>query len=107
MGYVVTICTGSGVVARAGILDGKKATTNKIRFEFTEALRPQVNWVRQARWVVDGNIWTSSGISAGIDVTLAFIEKHYGRDLALEIAKYLEYEWHQDADRDPFYQPSE
>lgn len=107
VGYVVTICTGSGVIARAGILDGRKATTNKIRFESMEALRPQVEWVRKARWVVDGNIWTSSGISAGIDVTLAFIEKHYGREVALEIAKNLEYEWHEDADRDPFYRPSE
>lgn len=107
VGFVITICTGSGVIARAGILDGKRATTNKMRFGSTAALRPQVQWVRQARWVVDGNIWTSSGISAGIDVTLAFVEKHYGRQLALEIARVLEYEWHEDADRDPFYRGEE
>lgn len=104
--YVVTICTGSAVLARTGVLDGRRATTNKIRFESTAASRPQVEWVRKARWVVDGNVWTSSGISAGIDVTLAFIQEHYGRETALETARVLEYEWHEDADRDPFYQPS-
>ncbi|KAK2761643.1 hypothetical protein FQN54_001471 [Arachnomyces sp. PD_36] len=107
LGYLVTVCTGSEVFARTGLLDGRRATTNKMRFESVEALRPQVEWVRKARWVVDGNIWTSSGISAGIDVTLAFFEKHYGRERALEIARVLEYEWHQDADRDPFYRPAE
>lgn len=56
-----------------------------------------MEWVRKARWVVDGNIWSSSGISEGIDVMLAFIEKHYGRKMALEIERRLEYEWHEDA----------
>jgi len=66
------------------------------------ALGPKVKWVPQARWVVDGNIWSSSGISAGIDVTLAFIEKIYGKDNATSVANLMEYERHTDPNWDPF-----
>jgi transcriptional regulator GlxA family with amidase domain len=103
--YLVTVCSGSSVAARAGILDGKKATTNKMRFQSIAAERPQVNWVRKARWVVDGNIWTSSGVSAGIDTILAFIEAMYGRESAVTTARIMEYAWHDDATNDPFALP--
>lgn len=56
----------------------------------------------KARWVVDGNVWTSSGVSAGIDATLAFIEEVYGREEASSIADLMEYERHADASWDPF-----
>ncbi|KAL2374161.1 DJ-1/PfpI family protein, variant 3 [Blastomyces gilchristii SLH14081] len=100
--YLLTVCTGSYVAAQAGILDGKKATTNKIRFDLVAAKAPQVNWVRQARWVVDGNIWTSSGVSAGMDEMLAFVQEVYGRKLAVKVATILEYNWHEDSTTDPF-----
>ncbi len=100
--YAITVCTGSGVLARTGFLDGKKATTNKFRFDITAALGPKVDWIKQARWVVDGNIWTSAGISAGIDVTLAFIEKIYGREVVDSVANAMEYERHEDSTWDPF-----
>lgn len=100
--YLIAVCTGSGVVAMAGILDGKRATTNKNRFQVTAAYGPKVEWIWHARWVVDGNIWTSAGISAGIDVTLAFLEKTYGRELATTITNSLEYDRHENSDWDPF-----
>jgi len=100
--YLVTVCTGSALVARTSLLDGRQATTNKRAFKATAALRPQVKWVAQARWVVDGNIWTSSGVSAGIDVTLAFIGDVYGRDVADMISDFLEYERHTDSAWDPY-----
>ena len=100
--YLVTVCTGAGIAARAGVLDGKRATTNKASWADTVALGPKVDWVRRARWTVDGNIWTSSGISAGIDVTLAFIQHVHGDDVATGLANLMEYEWHRDADWDPF-----
>jgi putative intracellular protease/amidase len=60
--YLVTVCTGAYVAARAGLLDGKSATTNKAAYNSLTPLQPNVNWVPHARWVVDGNIWTSSGM---------------------------------------------
>lgn len=100
--YLITVCTGAGLAARAGVLDGKRATTNKLSWDATVALRPEVKWVHQARWVVDGNIWTSSGISAGIDVTFAWIEDVYGRDIAQAIADRMEYSRETDSSHDPF-----
>ncbi|TFK34005.1 DJ-1/PfpI family protein [Crucibulum laeve] len=100
--YLFTVCTGSGIAARAGVLDGKQATTNKMEWEKTIALRPQVTWITHARWVVDGNIWTSSGVSAGMDAMLAFIAEIYGKGHAEKISNYLEYKRHEDSKWDPF-----
>ncbi|PGG96440.1 hypothetical protein AJ79_09592 [Helicocarpus griseus UAMH5409] len=102
--YLLTVCTGSSVAARAGILDGKNATTNKLRFQDISKANPQVQWKQRARWVVDGNIWTSSGISAGIDNMLAFVEHAYNRTTAKTMAKVLEYEWNENSEDDPFWQ---
>ncbi|KAJ0417298.1 class I glutamine amidotransferase-like protein [Aspergillus carlsbadensis] len=100
--YLLTVCTGSALVAKSGILDGRRATTNKASWSSMTLYGPNVEWVPKARWVVDGNIWTSSGISAGIDATMAFIEHLYGADNATEIANIMEYERHTDPDWDPF-----
>lgn len=100
--YLITVCTGAGLAARASVLDGKRATTNKLAWESTTALRPQVDWIHRARWVNDGNIWTSSGISAGIDVTFAWIAHVYGADVAKNIADRMEYTRVTDPDNDPF-----
>ncbi|KAJ6529622.1 hypothetical protein B0H19DRAFT_968267, partial [Mycena capillaripes] len=55
-------------LALAGVLTGKRATTNKSFYRTIVALMPKdINWVPEARWVVDGNVWTSSGVSAGDD----------------------------------------
>jgi transcriptional regulator GlxA family with amidase domain len=100
--YLITVCTGAGLAAQSGVLDGKKATTNKASWASTVKLGPKVHWVSHARWTVDGNIWTSSGISASIDVTLAFIDKVYGSNVAKELAYTMEYERHEDPSWDPF-----
>jgi transcriptional regulator GlxA family with amidase domain len=100
--YIITVCTGSGILARTGHLDGKRATTNKNRWDLTTAMGPKVQWVKKARWVVDSNIWTSAGISAGIDVTLAFIKNLYGREVVDLVSNTMEYERHEDSSWDPF-----
>jgi putative intracellular protease/amidase len=99
---VASICTGSGVLAKAGILDGKKATSNKRAFDWAASQGPQVNWIRQARWVEDGNVFTSSGVTAGMDMTLGIIQRIFGRPKSLEIARGAEYTWHEDRNVDPF-----
>ncbi|KAI9149900.1 Isonitrile hydratase 6 [Paramyrothecium foliicola] len=100
--YLITVCTGSGLAARAGVLDGKRATTNKLLWDETVALGPRVDWIYKARWVQDGNVWTSSGISAGIDVTFAWIEDVYGQDVAKAIADRMEYTRVTDPNNDVF-----
>lgn len=100
--YLITVCTGAGIAARSGIMDGRKATTNKAAWNATTHLRPQVLWQKEARWVVDGNIWSSSGVSAGIDVTLAWISHVYGDTQAQKIANGMEYIRHTNASDDPF-----
>ena len=100
--YLISVCNGSGLLARAGVLDSKRATTNKELFAKTAALGPKTQWVTHARWVTDGNIWTSSGVSAGIDVTLAWIEEVFGKELATVVANGMEYERHLDSSNDPF-----
>ncbi|EAW13672.1 DJ-1/PfpI family protein [Aspergillus clavatus NRRL 1] len=96
--HVISICNGAGVVARAGVLDGKRATTNKMLWTKTTALRSEVEWVKEARWVRDGEVWTSSGVSAGIDVALAFVREVYGRNVAGGIAREIEYVWDEEDD---------
>lgn len=61
--YLITVCTGAGLAAKSGVLDGRRATTNKSAWSTVTAWGPNVDWVRQARWVVDGNIWTAAGVS--------------------------------------------
>lgn len=104
--YLITVCTGAGIAARAGVLDGRRATTNKLAWHETTALGPRVHWVYRARWVDDGSVWTSSGVSAGIDVTMAWIEAVYGSEAATTVAKRMEYRRVLDADDDPFADPN-
>ena len=63
---------------------------------------PRVHWKREARWVDDGDLVTSSGVSAGIDMALSVIARIHGRDMALSAARNMEYVWHEDAENDPF-----
>jgi transcriptional regulator GlxA family with amidase domain len=97
-----TVCTGSALLARTGLLDGRPATSNKLAWDWVVQQGPRVKWRRQARWVDDGDIVTSSGVSAGIDMALSLIARLHGRDMALASARNMEYRWHEDAADDPF-----
>ena len=100
--YVATVCTGSALLAKTGLLDGIKATSNKMAFEWVTSQGPQVNWVPKARWVEDGKFFTASGVSAGMDMALGLIEKIFDKETSLQIARAAEYEWHSDKSWDPF-----
>lgn len=97
-----SVCTGSALLARAGLLDGKRATSNKQFFSLATAQSQKVDWVERARWVVDGQFVTSSGVSAGTDMALSIIAGLFGQKTADQIAEAAEYNWHRDADEDPF-----
>jgi len=97
-----SVCSGSAMLAKAGVLDGKKATTNKSFYDMLVANGPKTEWVRQARWVEDGNVVTSSGVSAGIDMALAVIARVWGQEMAEGIATGTEYVWSKDPHNDPF-----
>ncbi|KAF8893740.1 class I glutamine amidotransferase-like protein [Mucidula mucida] len=100
--YICSVCAGSSILAAAGVLSGKKATTNKAFYKMIVAAAPKdINWVAKARWVVDGNIWTSSGVSAGSDMALAFLAHLAGDKLATMIRNSVEVDEHGQDD-DPF-----
>jgi len=98
----MTVCTGTALFAHAGVLDGHRATTNKMMFKWVAEQGPKVHWVKEARWVEDGKFVTSSGVSAGIDMALAVIARLRGAEMSNMLAVATEYEWHQDAGWDPF-----
>lgn len=100
--YCLSICTGSALVAKTGLLDNKKATSNKKAFDWVVSINPNVNWVKMARWVVDGKYYTSSGVSAGMDMTLGFIKDRFSEQKAIDIAKHIEYIWNEDSRKDLF-----
>ncbi len=101
-GWVLTVCTGSALLAVTGLIDGKRATTNKNVFDWVTSLNQNVNWVRQARWQKDGKFYTSSGVSAGMDMTLDFIADRFSEEKAQAIAAYAEYRWNRNLNDDPF-----
>ncbi|KAJ7652527.1 class I glutamine amidotransferase-like protein [Mycena polygramma] len=84
--YVVSVCTGAFQLAAAGVLEGKRATTNKLFYRaVVAATSKNIQWVPEARWVVDGKFWTSSGVTAGSDMALAFVEHLTSAKIARQI----------------------
>jgi putative intracellular protease/amidase len=99
---VMSVCSGSAILAKAGLLDGIPATSNKMFFALASTQSDEVDWRESARWVDAGRYVTSSGVSAGTDMALAVIERLFGEEQAETVARFTEYQWHRDADTDPF-----
>jgi transcriptional regulator GlxA family with amidase domain len=97
-----TVCTGSALLARTGLMDNRPATSNKIAWDWVVQQGPRVRWQRAARWVDDGDLVTSSGVSAGIDMALSVVARLHGVDMARQAARFMEYVWHEDPGADPF-----
>lgn len=101
--YVLTVCTGTALLARTGLIDGKKATSNKRALNWVMSQGPNVDWIKKARWVVDGKYYTSSGVSAGMDMALGLLNDLHGVDFARDSAFFIEYNWQENKEEDNFY----
>lgn len=100
--YCLSVCTGSALLAKTNLLNNKKATSNKLAYEWVKSNGEYVKWISDARWVVDGKFYTSSGVSAGIDMCLGFISDVFNKELAIDIANKIEYIWNSNKENDPF-----
>ncbi|UXN35583.1 DJ-1/PfpI family protein [Avibacterium paragallinarum] len=90
--FVLSVCTGSALLAASGVLNGKTATTNLNAFDWGQSLNPQVRFVRQ-RVCQDGQFFTSAGVSAGIEMALHFTAYLFDNAKAEAMAKLIEYEF--------------
>ena len=84
-----SVCTGAMLLARAGLLDGRKATTHWKWCESLAGKYPRVHVDPNPIFIRDGNVYTSAGVTAGMDLALALVEEDYGPPLALEVARDL------------------
>ena len=90
---MTSVCTGSFLMAKAGFLDGKKATTHWGSIERMRETFPETEVLEQVRFVDDGFVVSSAGVSAGIDMSLHVIERLCGRDAAASSARLMEYDY--------------
>jgi transcriptional regulator GlxA family with amidase domain len=86
---VAGICTGAFVLAEAGILDGRRVTTHWLHARDLQSRFPRTKVEEDRIFIIDGSVWTSAGMTAGIDLALAMVEKDFGEDLARRVAKQL------------------
>ncbi|KAF0513380.1 ThiJ/PfpI domain-containing protein [Gigaspora margarita] len=100
--YVLMVCSASAFVAKTGHLDCKKATSNKSEFDRIVEYGPNVNWIKHGRWIVDGKFYSSGGVSAGMDMALAWISDVFGEKTAFKAAHRAEYVWNNNPALDPF-----
>src|ERR1700733_2981656 len=86
---VAATCTGAFILAEAGVLDGRRATTHWYHARDLRARFPKVKVEEDRIFIVDGPVWTSAGMTAGIDLALAMVEKDFGADVARAVARKL------------------
>ena len=88
--WQTSVCTGSALLARAGFLEGRRATTNSSALDFLRAHAPHT-YILDERYVHDGSVVTSAGVSAGIDMSLWLVGHLFGEDTARTTQSYMEY----------------
>jgi transcriptional regulator GlxA family with amidase domain len=86
---IASVCTGAFLLAGAGLLDGRRATTHWASAERLAAEHPSVRVEPDRIFVRDGDVWSSAGVTAGMDLALALVEDDHGREAALEVARWL------------------
>jgi transcriptional regulator GlxA family with amidase domain len=92
---VASVCTGAFLLAGAGLLDGLEATTHWEDIDELRTMFPKVRVREGVRWVDQGAVVTSAGISAGIDMSLHLVERLADRELALRTARQMDFDWTQ------------
>lgn len=90
---LLSVCTGALMLAKAGLLEGLSATTHHGAFDLLQEVAPNTTIQREQRFVDNGKIILSAGISAGIDMSLYVVAKLLGEEQAWETAHYMEYDW--------------
>jgi transcriptional regulator GlxA family with amidase domain len=93
---LTSVCTGSLLLGKAGLLDGKRATTHWRVLEEMRKLFPAVKVIDDQHVVEEGDLLTSAGISAGIDMALRVVTRHHGEAIARATARYMEYPFPED-----------
>jgi len=90
---LMSVCTGARVLAAAGLLDERRATTHASAMDELRTMVPTADVRPDARWTRDGPVWSSGGVTAGIDMALAAVADHAGDELARRVAGHLEHPW--------------
>ncbi|NIO06418.1 MAG: DJ-1/PfpI family protein [Proteobacteria bacterium] len=93
---LTSVCTGAILLGRAGLLDGRRATTHWRSLDWMRELFPRVTVEDQLHVVEDGHVLTSAGISAGIDMALRVVARYFGEAVARNTARYMEYAFPED-----------
>ena len=96
---LASVCTGAFFLANAGIINGKRATTHSLSLDRLEEGFPEIDVIRDKRYTEDGNIITSAGISAGIDMSLYIVSKYLGEEVARLTAREMGYPYPENDDR--------
>jgi transcriptional regulator GlxA family with amidase domain len=96
---LTSVCTGAMLLGRAGLLDGRRATTHWRALDWMRESLPEVTVEDQLHVVEDGDIVTSAGISAGIDMALHVVARYYGLDIAHATSRHMEYPFPDDNSR--------
>lgn len=95
-GTLASVCTGSMLLGAAGLLDGRRATTHWRALPWMRESFPAVTVVEDQHVVEDGDLFTSAGISAGIDLALRVVARHHGEAIARATARHMEYPFPDD-----------
>jgi transcriptional regulator GlxA family with amidase domain len=90
---VLSVCTGSLLLAKAGLLDGLEATTHHLALDLLREVGPQATVRDDVRVVDNGRVITSAGVASGIDMSFHVVAKLLGQEVAERVAKYIEYPW--------------
>ena len=96
---LTSVCTGSLMLGNAGLLDGKRATTHWRSLDWMQELFPKATVEKQLHFVEDGTLFTSAGISAGIDMSLKVVARYHGEAIARATARHMEYPFPESDER--------
>lgn len=91
--FVLSVCTGALILAKAGMLDNLEATTHYLAVDTLKEIAPHTRVSPEKRYVDNGKIILSAGVSAGIDMAFYVVEKLQGKEVALETARYMQYDY--------------